>query len=209
MVDIKVVKSHEFESYMKKRPHVVILGAGASCAAIPNGDKNGNKISAMNGFVEKLGLTNIIEKIPIQTISNNLEDIYMELDERSLDDPKCFEVKSELEEVIREYMISYMLPDTPTIYDFLVMSLTKKDIIATFNWDPLLVQAIGRAKRYTNNIPNVAFLHGNVAVGFCEKDNIMGNVGMPCECGKPLRQMKLLYPVKKKDYSSDIAIRKS
>ena len=25
----------EFEYYMKKRPHVVILGAGASCAAIP------------------------------------------------------------------------------------------------------------------------------------------------------------------------------
>lgn len=37
-----------FEELMKKRPHVVILGAGASCAAIPNGDKNGKKISAMN-----------------------------------------------------------------------------------------------------------------------------------------------------------------
>lgn len=26
----------EYEYYMKNRPHVVILGAGASCAAIPN-----------------------------------------------------------------------------------------------------------------------------------------------------------------------------
>lgn len=27
-----------YEFYMKNRPHVVILGAGTSCAAIPNGD---------------------------------------------------------------------------------------------------------------------------------------------------------------------------
>lgn len=33
----------ECELYMKKRPHVVILGAGASCAAIQNGDKYGKK----------------------------------------------------------------------------------------------------------------------------------------------------------------------
>ncbi len=36
---------YEFEYLMKRRPHVVILGAGASCAAIPNGDKNGKRIS--------------------------------------------------------------------------------------------------------------------------------------------------------------------
>lgn len=53
---------HDYEYYMKSRPHVVLLGAGASCAAIPNGDKNGRKISGMNGFIEKLGLTDIIEK---------------------------------------------------------------------------------------------------------------------------------------------------
>lgn len=32
-------KCFVYEYNMKKRPHVVILGAGASCAAIPNGDK--------------------------------------------------------------------------------------------------------------------------------------------------------------------------
>ena len=41
----------DYERYMKNRPHVVILGAGASCAAIPNGDKHGKKISAMSGFI--------------------------------------------------------------------------------------------------------------------------------------------------------------
>ncbi len=35
----------EFEKVMKSRPHLVILGAGASIAAIPNGDLNGRKTS--------------------------------------------------------------------------------------------------------------------------------------------------------------------
>ena len=203
---------NEYEAYefnMKNRPHVVILGAGASCAAIPNGDKYGKKISAMNGFINKLGLSNIISSVSINTSSENLEDIYMELDERSKNELECKKVKEELENIIWDYMSKYQLPDSPTIYDFLVMSLTSKDLIATFNWDPFLVQAIGRAMRYTDSIPQVAFLHGNVAVGFCEEDNIMGNVGMVCNCGKPLSPMKLLYPIKEKDYSSDIAISKS
>ncbi len=203
------INFEKFEFYMKNRPHVVILGAGASCAAIPNGDKNGKWISAMSGFIDKLGLTDIISKVNIETDSDNLEDIYMELDTRSKNEPDCNSVKIELEKVISEYMSSFVLPDEPTIYDFLVMSLTSKDLIATFNWDPFLVQAIARAQRYTNNIPQVAFLHGNVAVGYCADDNIMGNVGSLCRCGKPLTPMKLLFPIKKKDYTSDVAISKS
>ena len=58
-------KYKQFEYNMKNRPHVVILGAGASCATIPNGDKNGRKISAMSGFIEKLGLDRIISKVKI------------------------------------------------------------------------------------------------------------------------------------------------
>ena len=199
----------EYEYYMKNRPHVVILGAGASCATIPNGDKNGKKISAMSGFIDKLGLHDILNSVTLATESDNLEDIYMELDERSANETNCQKVKEKLETTIWNYMSSYELPDEPTIYDFLIMSLTGKDLIVTFNWDPLLVQAIGRMQRFTKNIPAVAFLHGNVAVGYCEKDNIMGNVGQRCKCGEPLMPMKLLYPVKEKNYSSDIAIAKS
>lgn len=83
---------NEYEAYefnMKNRPHVVILGAGASCAAIPNGDKYGKKISAMNGFINKLGLSNIISSVSINTSSENLEDMYMELDERSKNELEC------------------------------------------------------------------------------------------------------------------------
>ena len=35
------------------RAHTVILGAGATMAAIPNGDKNGKKSSVMNGMISK------------------------------------------------------------------------------------------------------------------------------------------------------------
>lgn len=160
-------------------------------------------------YLGKLGLTDLLSKVDIHTKSDNLEDIYMELYERSDQDVDYACVKEELECVIRKYMSEFCLPDAPTIYDFLVMSLTSKDFIATFNWDPFLVQAIGRAQKYINNIPQVCFSHGNVAVGFCENDNLMGNVGMTCKCGKTLRPMKLLFPVKKKDYNSNIAISKS
>lgn len=199
----------EYELHMKNRPHVVILGAGASCAAIPNGDKYGKKISAMSGFIEKLGLTEILERITLKTSSNNLEDIYMELDERSKSEAKCKDAKQKLEEVIRDYMLDFKLPNSPTVYDYLIMGLTSKDLIASFNWDPLLVQAYARSMAYTTNLPQLAFLHGNVAVGYCLEDNVMGNVGMPCRCGEPLAPTKLLFPIKNKDYASDIAISKS
>ena len=191
-------KYKQFEYSMKNRPHVVILGAGASCAAIPNGDKNGRKISAMSGFIETLGLDRIISKVNLQTDSNNLEDIYMELDERSKSDSNFKNVKKELEEVIREYMSGFVLPNNSTVYDYLVMSLTSKDLIATFNWDPLLVQPFCRVQKYTTNTLQVAFLHGNVAIGYCQKDNTMGCVGMRCKCGKTFESTKLLFPIKQK-----------
>ena len=69
MSDISLEK---YEYYMKNRPHVVILGAGASCAAIPNGDKNGKWISAMSGFINKLGLSGS-EFIPECCLINTID----------------------------------------------------------------------------------------------------------------------------------------
>lgn len=198
-----------YEKKMKQRPHVVILGAGASCAAIPNGDKNGKKISAMNGFIEKLGLDYIISGLSLDTNSNNLEDIYMEISEKSAPGNIFEKAKLELETKIYEYMSDYTIPDNPTVYDFLIFSLTSKDLIATFNWDPLLVQAYMRVMRYSKNLPELAFLHGNVAVGYCEKDNAIGKIGAFCKCGEPLQGIELLYPIKNKDYHKNAAIFKS
>ena len=206
--ELSLEQIQKYEHYMKSRPHVVILGAGASCAAIPHGDKNGRQISAMKGFIDRLGLRAVLNRIEISTRSDNLEDIYMELDRRSYNEPECDAVKHELDSVIRNYMGEYQLPDEPNIYDFIVLSLTSKDLIATFNWDPFLVQAMQRAGRYENGecLPHVAFLHGNVSVGFCEQDMQLGNIGAVCHNGHQLMPMPLLYPVENKDYSSDPAI---
>ena len=75
----------EYEALMKKRPHLVILGAGASVAAIPHGDANGKKTSVMNGFIDMLNMRDLFKDIRLNTSSENLEDIYTELSQR----PDC------------------------------------------------------------------------------------------------------------------------
>lgn len=184
----------------KKRPHVVIIGAGASVAAIPNGDKNGLKTSVMDGFLKKLGMEETIKSLNLDTKSENLEDIYSELFEKD----EYTDIRNKLDEEIRKYFSKFKIPDEPTIYDFLILSLRKKDLIATFNWDPLLLQAYIRVAEITSNLPKLAFLHGNVMVGYCEKDKYEGNNGEKCiKCDSKLTPSRLLYPIKKKNYNED------
>ena len=162
-----------FLKIMESSPHVVLLGAGASYACIPNGDKNGHKISCMDNFFQNTGID-----IGYTGTHTNLEDIYQDID-----DPK----RKLLERGIRNYFDSFELPDDPTIYDALIISLTKKDLIASFNWDPLLVQACQRCRNITQDLPEIVFLHGNVR-----------------EWSVPL-----LYPVTNKNYAENAYIKKA
>lgn len=199
-------EAFEFETLMKKRPHVVILGAGASVAAIPNGDANGKKISVMNDFFQKTNTEYLLEGIDLKTKSKNLEDIYSEIYER----PELKDVCIKLEKAIYDYFSDLQIPDEPTIYDYLLLSLRSKDLIATFNWDPLLLQAYQRVAKITKDLPDLSFLHGNVLVGLCEEHKIGGYIHNRCSvCGKKLKPIKLLYPIKKKDYNSDLYMRDS
>ncbi|MDI5990278.1 hypothetical protein [Streptococcus equi] len=182
------------------RSHTVILGAGATIAAIPKGDKNGKSSSVMNGLLKKLNLEELLSDVELRTKSENLEDIYSELYERA----ECAELVKELEERLYAYFASLELPDEPTIYDLLILSLTDKDCIATFNWDPLLIQAYVRCSKITQNLPHILCLHGNVGVGFCEEHVEFGTLDYRCpQCRNRFNPTKLLYPVKNKNYSSD------
>lgn len=182
------------------RTHTVILGAGATIAAIPNGDRNGRKSSVMNGLIEKLHLSDILSGIKLYTKSNNLEDIYSELSSRL----ECKDIICQMEKRLYDYFASLELPNNPTVYDFLVLSLTNKDVIATFNWDPLLIQAYVRCHQLTDNLPRIYCLHGNVATGFCSEHREYGTIDSVCPiCEKLLSPTKLLYPVANKDYKSD------
>ena len=186
------------------RPHVVILGAGASFAACAQGDKFGRKLPVMQNFVEVVGLQSLLEKYSVLYHSGeNFEEIYSSL----CDNEAMGDALGEIENAIHDYFSKLRLPDYPTIYDHLVLSLRPKDLVATFNWDPFLYQACFRNHRIAE-MPNVAYLHGSVAVGYCAKDKRKGMRGSRCSvCGEKFVASRLLYPVGKKDYTSDVFIR--
>lgn len=179
--------------------HVVILGAGASIAScIRNPEKNGKKLPSMDSLIDVVGLQEIVERVPKALQSTNFEQLYSNV---YTDNPNSKVVK-EINVKVYEYFKGLELPDEPTIYDYLVLSLRSKDLIATYNWDPFLYQAWVR-----NNIgerPYLAFLHGNVAIGYSEADDRCGPVGYYSKAtGSKLEPTQLLYPVAQKNYNQD------
>lgn len=116
------------------RPHVVLLGAGASVAAMPNGDKHGRKLPVMDNFVEVVGLEPVLKKHGITNSNQNFETLYSGL----VSDPTSTDVVVDIEKCVWSYFSTLELPDHPTIYDHLVLSLREKDLIATFNFELVL-----------------------------------------------------------------------
>jgi len=185
------------------RPHLVILGAGASRAAFPTGDANGRALPVMQDFVETLSLERLLDDARILWRGVNFETIYSNL----IGAKNHTSIRSALEKAVEDYFLDLDLPAYPTIYDEVLLSLRKKDVIATFNWDLFLIQAARRVGRVTKSLPYLLFLHGNVAHGFCAKDAVSGVRGAICSrCHRPFVPDRLLFPVETKDYSNDPAI---
>jgi hypothetical protein len=180
--------------------HVVILGAGASVAAtIRNPFSDGKKLPLMNNFINVVGLTKIVDDLPNHIKSDNFELLYSNL---YLDDPNSKTIK-EIEKKVYDYFKVLKLPDVPTIYDYLVLSLRSRDLIATFNWDPFLYQAWVR-NYGKGDKPYIAFLHGNVAIGYSKIDKRSGPAGMYAKATKKfMTPTRLLYPVTQKNYNED------
>lgn len=202
MSDSIVSKEELANLVLSDKPHVVILGAGASRAVCPNGDKNGKKLPLMSDLVNSLGLESKLKEWDVDP-NQNFEDIFSCLYEK-----EEFDKTRELENIIRTYMDQLRLPDNPTIYDHLVLSLRDKDLIASFNWDPLLLHAYHRNSNRGIELPKLGFLHGNVRQGFCEEHKRVNYLGAICEqCKKPLKPTQLLYPIEKKNYTENEVIR--
>jgi hypothetical protein len=182
-----------------QRPHVVILGAGASVASCPDEDKNGRRLPTMNNFVDILGLRDLLEKNGITEIHENFESLYSSLHS----DLSRSSLTREIEKAVQDYFLSLELPDRPTVYDHLLLSLRRKDAVLTFNWDPFLFDAWIRNQRL--GLPRIVFLHGNVRVAcFPSHPNRWGAHGVRCpECGTKFVPVKLLYPVTFKNYPAD------
>ena len=187
----------------RKSPHLVIVGAGASLAAFPESDKNGKKLPLMSNFVKILNLQSDLNNCSILSSDKNVEIILAELAER----PENIEILNRIKSKIYNYFSSLLITSKPTIYDYLILSLREKDAIATFNWDPLLVQAYLRVRHITKNLPQLLFLHGTVALWHCETCGIVDLQKKFCRCGCELKPMPLLYPTGNKDYSGTPTIR--
>lgn len=121
------------------------------------------------------------------------------------------ELVAELEDEVVKYFTELRLPSEPTTYDHLLLSLRSKDLVASFNWDPFLIQAIRRCRRIAPP-PLCLHLHGNVAIGYCARHETtsIGDRGNTCrQCGEPFLDSRLLYPVAQKDYTADPLISRS
>lgn len=182
-----------------RSPHVVILGAGASVAALPHGDRRGRQLPVMRTLVDTLDLRHDLERAGVDLASGNFEQIYAGL----VATPTATGILLEMEGRVRDYFGALHLPDYATVYDTLLLTLRDKDVVATFNWDPLLLQAYRRVADL-GRAPKILFLHGNVGVGYCASDRVAGVIGGTCgTCGGPLTASPLLFPVAQKDYRAD------
>ncbi|QDT47557.1 hypothetical protein Pan258_15930 [Symmachiella dynata] len=181
------------------RPHVVILGAGASRAAFLKGDANGNVIPLMNDLLDVLRLDEELKQLGVDTSSQNFETVY-----GSLSGHVKYQSISELiESRVRDYFAALSLPRMPTLYDHLLLSLRPHDMVATFNWDPFLFDAWER-NSHIAGLPHLVFLHGNVRVGCCLEHKFKGRVGDICpDCRTPHPPSELLFPVERKGYTSN------
>ena len=180
-------------------PHVVLLGAGASLAACPDGDANGRKLPLMRNLVEVVGLRELLTTNGIVEWHEDFEALY---DGLATDGSKSDLLRS-LEQRLHAYFAAMRLPDEATLYDLLLLSLREKDVVATFNWDPFLAQAF-RRNRSIQRLPRILFLHGNVDIGACREHRRNGFIEQRCSvCGNLMDPSRLLFPVRHKDYTTD------
>lgn len=178
-------------------PHVVIVGAGASIAACKI-DKNGKEVPLLKNIHNILGLTLELEKYDFSYEQmSDFEKMFSGIYGKE----EYSELQEKLEYEVCDYFSKLMISDEPTLYDYLILSLTEKDAIISFNWDPFLMQAY-RRNINVGNLPELIFPHGNAGVGVCYNCKIKGYANCLCpNCFRDFEQMPLLYPIGKKDYN--------
>ena len=187
------------DSPNRNEPHVVILGAGASKAAFPKGDANGRLVPLMNQLPRILGSRwkDLVNRASLANL--DFESQFTRLRQSSMHSDRL----TEIENMLCEYFSSLILPEYPTIYDYLIMGLRGKDVVATFNWDPFLIAAHNR-NRMVPNLPEIRFLHGCVQYASCPDHDVLGQPGERCPmCKRPLATSSILFPYGDKDYAKD------
>lgn len=198
-----MTKEEEIEIVHGKGAHVVILGAGATYAStLKNPEKNGKTLPLMWNVIDVVGLTDVVNGLPKEyhLHKEDFEKLYSLLSK----DDKFKAEREHIEKVVYRYFEELELPNEPTIYDYLILSLRhRKDIIATFNWDPFLYKAYVRNGEFIDS-PGILFLHGCVSLGYDKSNGSSGPAGwFSKQTKQEFVPTKLLYPVDKKDYNTD------
>ena len=129
-----MTREDEMNCDPRGRSHFVLLGAGASRAALPSGDKHGRSVPLLREVADAMDLASDFPDDLKCLARDDFEAAYSELADRGSD-------TSAIDEKVRRFFASLEIPDEANVYDALQLSLRQKDLIFTFNWDPLLVQS--------------------------------------------------------------------
>src|SRR5690606_2344685 len=116
----------DFREGVIRNPHLVILGAGASCAAFLKGDRNKRKLPVMKTLAKDLGL---IAKLNTKYthLLDDFELLYSTLYHESEDTV----LREEVDDAVHQYFLDLKIGDELNLYDYLILSLREKDVIAT------------------------------------------------------------------------------
>src|SRR5215813_7516047 len=110
--EIEVTVEQEIATILRGKPHVLLLGAGASRAALPNGDKYGRAVPLLRDVADSLSL---VDKFPKGLKELAVRDFEMAYS--NLFDQGSSEELDTIDALIREYFSSLELPDEPNLYD--------------------------------------------------------------------------------------------
>ena len=174
----------------------MLLGAGASKAALPDGTARADRCRSYTTWPPRCSWATCSPPICRRSRDTDFEAAYSQLHGRDAG------AVDGIDAAVREAFSVLELPDEATLYDQLLLSLRPKDAVFSFNWDPLAIQASRRLHSFgVHEQPSLHFLHGNVAVGYGDTDAVAGLLGGACQrCGEPLQPSRLLYPVESKHY---------
>ena len=153
----------------------------------------------MADLARVIGLHEVLQRNGVSSSGSDFEMVYQAL----VAEPSKKPVAEEVQQAIRSYFAEIQIPTGTTLYDELLLSLRPTDVIATFNWDPLLAQAYKRNRELVL-LPRILFLHGNVELGACIEHQQKGFLEHSCPtCHQALAPQKLLYPIAEEEYELD------
>lgn len=174
--------------------HIVILGSGSTVATLKELNTEVNSYTLEN-FCEDPFFTQFLESLDIDYKKMNIEEI---CDYLNKSDKEKYE---ELCKLIRQKYEQIKLPKDTCILEKLLLSLTNKDVVISFNWDSLIIQAYNRVQDFIpqQELPDLLFPHGNVEAGYT--DTKYGCLSNPQNAG--FTPSPLNMPVDELDYLSN------